>query len=262
MNTQNLKELFLILPFALFLQSCNANSDISPAGEPEVGQPTVAQYVPETQGSGMPEASSSSSTTAETSLASYGQAVAASSHMTTQEQAELAMLRGFIDQFKAWDTIRHDNTLGAYLESYKMWSHFPTKNEAHRRSLLNEYFYSFYDKIMPLGISMDSREHLLVGALSYVVSNIDPIIFQSKDVHPCLRLAQGLFEQIVTQCEGRLTAQVRRDHAPALEVIFRLLLIIQETVPNSFHLLPHYNYYFQQIQDQRVQMAHEDQCQW
>lgn len=261
MNTQNLKELFLILPFALFLQSCNANSDIFPAGESGVGQPTVAQYVPGSQGSGMPEAPSSSSTTADMRWASHGQAVAASSHMTTQEQAEVAMFRGFIDEFKALDTIRHHNTLGAYLERYKMWSHLPTNNIAHRRSLLNEYFYSFYDKIVPLEIFMDSRERLLVGALSYVVSNIDPSIFQSQDVHPCLRLAQGLFEQIVTQCEGRLTAQVRRDYAPALEAIFRLLLIIQEVVPDSCHLLPHYNYYLQQIKSQRAQMAYEGQCQ-
>ena len=260
MNTQNPKDPFLILSLALLLHSCNTDLHTFPAGEPEVRQPTATQHVPKSQGLGMPETPSSSPATAETNRASHAQAVAGSSRMTTQEQAEIVMLRGFIDQFKALDTIRHHNTLGAYLERYKMWSHFPTNNTAYRRNLLNEYFYSLYDKIMPLGILMDGRERLLVGALSYVVSNIDPIIFQSKDVQPCLRLAQGLFEQIITQCEGRLTAQVRRDHAPTLEAIYWLLLIIQETVPNTYHLLPHYNYYFQQIKSQRAQMACEGQC--
>ncbi|MEO1301335.1 MAG: hypothetical protein AAFU83_03800, partial [Bacteroidota bacterium] len=159
-----------------------------------------------------------------------------------QERELTSWLSAYIDYFRQLDLIRGPGidakTITNYLEEYKSWVHLPTRDDEQRKELLQEHFYSLYDKIGVLQEATANREKPLMEALLYVLQNIDINIFQKQDVNQLQTLLTEKLLPSVNPSTKTFSEVTYTSHAPILESIYEVLNIIHIIDPGKLKTAP------------------------
>ncbi|MEO1219038.1 MAG: ankyrin repeat domain-containing protein, partial [Bacteroidota bacterium] len=145
--------------------------------------------------------------------------------ITQEQRHELEVwVDVYIDYFKRVDLVQgmDQDVVASYLREYKMLAKLKPNSEPMRKHL-GDYFDSVYDKIVVLEAATGRREHAFMEALTDILQEIEPSILNVK-------LLIGLLDKLLAKIDSNktaFTASTYKDHAPTLESIHKLLLVIR-----------------------------------